>query len=210
MQQLQRLKLFSCKISNILLPPSIEDLEISSCMFSHPSQDLVQQSENTFPALPNLKALNMVGSVKTEGEGETYPQFIRQAASKTEPGTLSSLSLGESSSWPSAFISLMAYPWFRGLMSLSVERGVSIKDEHSRVLLDHCPDLEEFMISNARITGVFLADLIKAPNSRIYQIIVENCDKVSRDIVPWAKERGVGIDYIAPALESGGRRLREG
>ena len=56
---------------------------------------------------------------------------------------------------------------------------------------------------------VFLSDLIQAPKSKLREITVNKCAKVSRDIVPWAKERGVEVEYIAYTETLVGRRVRE-
>jgi hypothetical protein len=163
----------------------------------------------SFTTLDNLETLNMLESDTMGANGETYPQFIRHAVSQTRPGTLSSLCLAQTRTWPEGFTTMMASPWFQRLTYLRIEGGSTIKDQHSQMLLEYCPDLENLHISAASITGAFLFDLIKAPTSKLRTIKLEKCEKVSRDVVPWAKEHGVDVLYVSSITSHTGRRVRE-
>jgi len=208
MEQLQSLTLCRCRVSNLLLPPSIKHLDMATCTFI-PGEDTSSGfTAPSFPPLPNLKTLKM----SNEGSGpiyqESFPLFICQAASKTNPGVLSSFRVHQSLAWRPNLVDLIRSPWFRGLTSLRIDT-TSLEDSHNQVLIESCPDLQTFHINGPSITGVFLSQMIKAPTSKLRKIVIDKCHKVSTDIVPWAEERGVEIVYIAPRVVYPGRRVHE-
>ena len=202
LEQLESLSLYNCTISNLLLAPSLRRLKTEHCLFA------VQESSTSFPALENLESLHMFSNHARPQEWSSYSPFIRQAASKTAPGRLLSLGLYQDLERSNDLLSLLTFRWFKGLTSLQL-RGPAIKDEHSRLFIANCPDLETFSLYDAQITGVFVSDLIKAPTSRLRKITLRECLKVSQDIVPWAKERGVEIDTRPYVTKTVGLKVRE-
>ena len=221
-EQLQSVTFHHCGFIDVRFPPSLKFLEMID--WHDLLQDLatVNSGEQVPMALENLQTLNLI-----ERPGvwsRQYPRFIRRAMARstqyprsiqgamatTKSGTLTSLTLTANDSWPQTFIDTIASPWFKALKSLSIVDKSTITNDHHQVLLDGCPNLEELSISNASITGVFLSSLITAPKSKIHTVSVQDCAKISGDIVSWAKERGVKISMSSSVSGAGGRRVREG
>ncbi len=216
LQHLTKLESLSMEHSNmfdILLPPQIRHLKLRECKFLPvETGPLTSAPSTTFPSLDSLESLDLLDTAATiidRISREPYPLFIRHAAMNTNPGTMTSLAISQNRAWPANLVSTISSPWFNSLKSLRIQ-GSEIKDEHAQVVLLNCPDLETLFISEASITGVFVSDLIKAPTSRLCCVTIDKCHKVGRDIVRWAEERGVEVQYITQFDNVTGRRIREG
>ncbi|KAJ9603166.1 hypothetical protein H2200_012461 [Cladophialophora chaetospira] len=205
LKELEDLNLHYCGLSNILLPPQIKHLAMTACRFFNEGQDV----SIVYPPLDNLETLNILDSRVVAADRAPWPQFIRQASIKTKPRTLTSLSLTQDPpARPGNRVQMLDIAWFLGVTSLRIE-GPDIKDEHSPNVIRSCPRLETLYIKDAAITGVFVSDLIEVLGSQLRSFTLDNCAKVSRDVVTWAKERGVQVEYITVNESLGGRRIRE-
>ena len=208
MEQLQTLTLNKCFLTNLLLPPSLRHLEMTMCIFVYQEVPIHSMPTTSFPALDNLETLNILDSKRMAGERVPYPPFLRHAITKGRQGGLSSFSFSIENALAEDFVTMMTSPWFRGLTNLRIGDRRTIKDQQSQVLLDNCPNLETLQLEAASITGVFLSDLIRAESSKLRKITLSTCNQVSRDIVPWARERGVEIEFVN-GLEVMGHPVRE-
>lgn len=70
--------------------------------------------------------------------------------------------------------------------------------------------LRSLAIENARITGAFLADMLKTDSCQIQKISLRDCSMVSRDTWNWIRQRGISLEIknskdLAPNF--GGRKL---
>jgi hypothetical protein len=170
----------------------------------------IPRPDPDFPALPSLKSLSILPSEPPSSDDPIYPPFICAAAAKTKPGKLTSLALSQIPDNPTDLTALLQSGWFAGLTALLVEGQLG--DQHAPLFVAHCPDLKRVHVRGAAITGVFVADLMRAPASKLRAVKLEDCTKVSKDTVPWAAERGVLVEYVSSVDAKGngnGRRVRE-
>ncbi|KIW62819.1 hypothetical protein PV04_10949 [Phialophora macrospora] len=213
LQNLTRFSLYDCDISDLFLPPSITDLRMERCHSMIHSAGLVERPHPEFPALDNLKSLSILHIKPPRSAQPTYPPFICDAAAKTKPGKLTSLAVSQVPDKPNDLTALMESGWFAGLTELLIE-GPFFGDQQAALIVAQCPQLERVQVHGAAITGVFVAELIKAPNSKMRAMILQDCAKVSKDTVPWAAERGVHVECISSWAARGsgsgsGRKVRE-
>jgi hypothetical protein len=86
-----------------------------------------------------------------------------------------------------------------------------LSDEHVDILVEHCRKLETVELSSPNITGVFVAGLLAAPESRVKRLALRDCTKVSPDTYEWAIQRGVVVERITTEIHGGsGRRVVHG
>ncbi|KAJ9609201.1 hypothetical protein H2200_006973 [Cladophialophora chaetospira] len=187
LKNLQLLSFAECEIPNIYLPPSLKGLGLQDCWFRDEGDP--ELTERVFPALENLTTLNMIL--------DTYPQFLIQAARKTQPGNLVCCDVKE---WPYMFgdrlLQLLEHEWFRGLQTLIYD-GSALRDTHAGTIARNCPDLRNLHVEDSlSITDVFVSELIKAPGAKIERILIQGCPEVPPDIVQWAEERGVVVEIV--------------
>ena len=214
LKELENLRLHCCTIANMLLPAQLKHLDIKACKFVHLEPRLAGDplSPNVYPPLDNLETLQILASHHTGvlpcgAIPPAWPAFMRLAAWKSKPGKLTSLAVSQNASLPNGLMPTDKIPWSLSVKSLVVNGPIT--DEDSLAVRTSCPDLETLYISDAAITGVFVSDLIEAQGSKLRTVTAKNCTKMSRDIVPWAKERGVVVNYISPQESVGARRVRE-
>jgi hypothetical protein len=211
MEDLADVRLDSCVTPGLRLPPSVKTVELMVCSFADTGQPITKQDPHLFAALNQLESLKLTDF--SDYDYLVYPQVIYEAASKSKPGALKNLCLGRLQSWPGEFTKLMQSPWFREVKNLDIYDARLLKDEHSLVLCASCPNIESLYISEAAVTGVFLADLIRAPGCKLRKVTLSECFRVSKDVVSWAKARGVHVDLLPNRSNSGingnGLRVRE-
>lgn len=191
------------------LPPILKHLEITRCRIK--GRSLLRSIPNQWPHAFLSKTLKTFSTLYTVPRLDELRILIQTAVSLIAPGALLSLglSLGEAQ-WQD-IAPLMHFGWLRELESLQLD-GTELKDRDSQWLIANCPNLKELHLIHAvNLTGVFLLDMIKAPTCVLRKVSLTTCHKVSKDIVPWARERGVEIRYMAAAnaSEMNGRKVRE-
>ncbi|EXJ54320.1 hypothetical protein A1O7_09658 [Cladophialophora yegresii CBS 114405] len=211
-QYLTALSLYHCAVRDLFLPSTITHLRMESCElqtsrnlwpFAGPQPEL--------PALDNLETLDMLDSAPRTNIEMPFLPLISQASAKTKPGKLTSLGLTYKDDSAHYLEALMLSEWFAGLKALHID-SQNIVDRHSQLFVTACPELERIHIRGAQITGVFIVDLVAVPKSKLRAVTVEDCPKVSRDIIQFGEQRGVHVKFIASAensSRSSGRRVRE-
>jgi len=122
-----------------------------------------------------------------------WPQYLELGSLPTEDETrLSELSLDMDFQVNQQGLEFLEHGCVKRLSHLTL-RCQSLKDPHSATFIKHMPNLETLTIGDASITGVFIMDLVQATACRLREIHLQSCANVSRDVVPWAKSRGVRI-----------------
>ena len=105
------------------------------------------------------------------------------------------------------FTSLLERGQLRELKSLRISFP-DLNDDHLETFLVHCPKLETMVLTNTRITGVFVKGLITAPSSQVKCLVLDGVDsRVSFDAVEWAQKRGVDIHWNGHRYNSFGGNL---
>ena len=198
LRHLERLTISDSLFPNLCLPPSIQYVYFNGCDFLH--EDAEQTATMSFPPLENLHTLHF----SVDGP---YPQFILQAALATKPGKLESFSFLETYEMGPEFVRLIETSWVRDVKVLGLF-GPGILDTHSQLFIRCFPALRTLCIDDCdTITSSIVSAMIEAPNSQLEEIHLQGCDQVSRDIIPWAKERSVEVtlktyDLIVPGDRS--------
>lgn len=79
-----------------------------------------------------------------------------------------------------------------------------LKDEHAQDFGTMFRHLEELEIeNNSHITGSFVSTLLRRDDNRLRKVVLRDCDKVSHDVVAWAKSRGVEVKLLRTSAQSG-------
>lgn len=87
----------------------------------------------------------------------------------------------------------------------------ALQDQDVDHFMSRFPDISTLQLAAPRITGAFIADLLKRPSSQLCKLILKDCRNVSPDTITWARARGIEVEVHLGKVEvRGGRRLREG
>ena len=112
-----------------------------------------------------------------------------------EPNSVARLDVYECLVRLGNFTSLLKRGQLRELKCLRISFP-DLDDDHLETFLIHCPKLETLVLTNTRITGVFVKGLIAAPSSRLKCLVLDGLDsRVSFDAVEWAQKEGVDIHW---------------
>lgn len=199
MKELKTLRLNRWCIAADLMyfPATIQDLGIHSLEANRFSG----VPDEHFTHLTNLRSLDL--------ELKDWPEYLAPDLMPTEEeSNLSELSLHVDQALERRALEFLESGCVKRLRHLTL-RCQSLNDNHSATFIEHLPQLENLTLSVAAITGVFIMDLLKAPQSRLKEILLCDCLAVSRDIVPWAQARNVKITIKKTVQIGGQRRVRE-
>jgi len=91
-------------------------------------------------------------------------------------------------------------------------KGSMLHDPHAVDFIKEFSSVSVLTLESARITGLFLVDIIKAQKPPRYEkITLKDCDSVSPDAVQWIRSRGIQLEVKKTDMHlRGGRKLREG
>lgn len=197
MQQMGTLEMERCTMPGMLLPPSLRRLRFTDVLFHEASTN-----QTDFTQLNKLESLVVY-------DCPFYPAFVHFPAQTTKPGTLEDYIISTSYDTVPNYRILFETAWSAGLKRVHI-KGDCIYDDSYKVFLEHCPALEELCLDGAKVTGLFVSDMIRANPAKLRKIVLRNCDKVSGDVVSWAKDLGVEVELIRGGQEPRGRRVRYG
>lgn len=197
MKRLKKVKFWNMHIPNMYLSHSVRSLNLTSCYFP---QDRLEEQ---FPSLVNLEDLTWLGF--------PYPQFLNEAIGKTRSGKLKTCLIeeGDPGMVPS-FLHFMNRRtlFFQGVKTLHLINVRNLDHTWSRGLSRMCPDLTELRVDQLpSVTDEFFMNLIKAPDSKTTELVVDCCDHVSEGVVPWAHAYGVKVTYEPWKSSDNGRVL---
>ncbi|KAJ9495467.1 hypothetical protein LTR99_010189 [Exophiala xenobiotica] len=196
MEQLESLKMDRAVMTSVCLPPSLKALT-----FYRTNAHSVD-SGNPFPEthLPILESLSMASC------GD-IPYLLPGRVVVEKLSRLTWIAEGRSASvWSSVLKRLLEQGRLGGVRQLHLKLR-DVDDNLISGFIRDLPILEELCLDQAMITGVPISNLIKG-NNKIRKISLIECPKVSGDIVPWARQRGVDIELVRQRTENG-RRVRE-
>lgn len=197
MGQLETLELNGYSGLELSLPPSLKILHLTRCNFMPESAD---EPEGPFAVLQNLEVLLIEHCIG-------LPLFLMRHAVQTKAGKLEEFLLTTRQFAGSMFTHMMMLDWLQGVKRLRLQ-GVALSDDESHLFVERFPKLEELALEEVPITGAFISDVKKGLGDQLRKILLVMCPRVSSDIVPWAKARGVEIDLIRGAQDTSGRRVR--
>jgi hypothetical protein len=86
-------------------------------------------------------------------------------------------------------------------------RSQALNNIDSQALVTRLPSLERLHLENAKITGAFLAPFLRRRNSKLKVVHLLDCPNVSRDVVDFARRRGVDITFSSTPDVQGQRRV---
>lgn len=89
---------------------------------------------------------------------------------------------------------------------LDVTDYASLQDRHVDILLQSGKKLESLNLSGTSITGVAVKSIVKA--GHVKRLVINDCTKVGRDAIDWARAEGLNVKFKVTSLESGGKRIR--
>jgi hypothetical protein len=182
----------------IYFPATIQDLRFHDLDAAESYSGVIDEP---LTHLTNLRSLDL--------ELKDWPEHLAPGLMPTEEETnLSELSLHVDQGLERRALEFLESGCVKRLRHLTL-RCQSLNDKHSTTFINHLPRLESLTLSVAAITGVFIMDLLKAPQSRLKEILLQDCLAVSRDIVPWAQARNVNISIKKTVPVGGQRRVRE-
>lgn len=166
----------------------------------------------TWRPIPDVPPLTRLTDLRTlDLKVNEWPRYLDSEFLPTEEETnLSELSLDVDLTASRRGLEFLEHGCVKRLRHLTFGCQ-NLKDVHSTTFIERIPQLETLTLRDAAITGVFIMDLLKAPTCRLREIHLRACPNISRDVVPWAKARGVNIT-MRKNLESaknGQRRVHE-
>ncbi|OAP64090.1 hypothetical protein AYL99_00062 [Fonsecaea erecta] len=197
MTELRDLKVFGTRIHRISLPTSLRQLLLAECCFHG---QLFDPGELTprFNELVELQILDCGGPIK----------FLFDCIQKTISGKLSKFVITVNEEVAPDLITIMSMPWFQTVKSLQL-CDTDFISPHGFQHIKKCLALEELYIERAGSLGTFVSDLIREA-VHLRRVTLEECPNVARDIIPWAKERGVEVKISqARTPTASGRRIVE-
>lgn len=183
--------------NNLRLPPTIEIWDTASCCYHGPTYSPAWQ----WP-LPHLKKLNIKSA---NGDIESW---FRASLHGNCPSKLEYLSLHlDTEDMVPLFAMLHRSANLVANVKVVHMRAQGLADTHLEAFREHFAAVEALTLHSAQVTGVFLAGLITAPGSKLNNLKLMFCPKVSPDVVDWAKERNVTVE-IRQSPEAGCRQIR--
>ncbi|KIW30764.1 uncharacterized protein PV07_02466 [Cladophialophora immunda] len=193
MTKLRSLDLVDAELHSINLPPSLKQLKLASCRFVAQPCD---------PALP-YPTLNELEELRVD-DCDFFPTFVLYSIQKTQPGKLLKFSVTANEQVAQHLTSIMSMPWFRSLKSLRIANANFISlDDFSYI--KSCPALEELCLEQAENIGAFVSDLIREA-AQLRKVTLRDCFNVARDIIAWAKARGVEVEITQQDFATGSGR----
>ncbi len=168
------------------MPPTLLELNISN--------SIIRDTPQNPSKLQKLSHLNLYG---TTSDNRLLPHILWDAS----PHTLH-LDFGNLSQ---PFV-LFNFSEQYGLKHLRL-RHQQLGDHDIDSFVFRFPSLETLRLERARISGVFIAALIRKPDNKLKYIYLEDCDNVSRDTIDYAKNLGVTVEVKSTQDIQGGRRI---
>ncbi|OAL35354.1 hypothetical protein AYO20_05405 [Fonsecaea nubica] len=196
MTKLRNFHLIDARLPSIALPTSPRQVQLVSCFF------LVQSS---VPELP-LTPLNELEELQVDCD--VFPLFLLQSIQQSLPGNLLKFSVTANDQSAGHLTRIMSMPWFQSLKSLRIINPDFISVD-GFPYIKSCLALEELRLEQAGSIGAFVSDLIREA-AQLRRVTLLHCPNVARDIIPWAKERGVEVEIHQRDIPAaGGRRVVE-
>jgi F-box/TPR repeat protein Pof3 len=97
-------------------------------------------------------------------------------------------------------------PQLENLKHLRI-RSQELEDKHVHTFFAKFPRLETLRLEVAKISGVFLATLLRDLAAKLTYIFLEDCMNVSHDAVEFARTSGVTVEVKNTMYGGGGRRI---
>lgn len=190
-----------CRASNrIYLPTTLQDLRMHSLKL-RALAETTGSLEEPLTRLTNLRSLHL--------NLTDWPEWLEPGLMPTEDEThLSQLRLSVPRSLEPQALRFLKSGCVQRLSLLEL-RCQSLNDDHLTMFIDYMPQIETLILRAAAITGVFIMDLILAPQSALKEVVLHDCLSVSRDIIPWALGHHVRISIEKTSDAHPGRRVRE-
>ncbi|EXJ66536.1 uncharacterized protein A1O5_10205 [Cladophialophora psammophila CBS 110553] len=196
MTKLRSLDILGSRLLRVILPASLRQLSLVSCVFLAQHMDCA-----LCPALNELQELRVLNC-------DYFPLFVLSSVQKTSPGKLSKCSVTVNEDVAQQVVNMMSMPWFQSLKYLRIVNANFISAD-AFAYIKNCSALEELCFEQAGAIGVFVSDLIRE-TGRLRKVTLLHCPNVARDIIPWAKERGVEVEIHQGDMPAGnGRRVVE-
>ncbi|OAL18435.1 hypothetical protein AYO22_10631 [Fonsecaea multimorphosa] len=197
MRKLRSLSVSNIKLTAMSLPASLVQLRLVSCMFLG----------HIFDAVDHHPTLNELEDLQVH-DCTLFPVCLLISIQKTKPGKLSKCSVTATEVAARDLVMMMSTPWFQTLKYLRIVDFDFISPYAFQYIKD-CLALEEVCLEKAAKLGTFVSDLIREA-AHLRKVSLLDCPNVGRDLIPWAKERGVEVEIIQRDRPLGsGRRVVE-
>ena len=175
-----------------ILPPCIESLKCNYCPnrvipWSVPAMSIGQPQPAVGPSLRKLRTIQFLGM----GQQILAPlSLLPQAGEVT---ALRQLDLFESSIGLGQFFNIIARGSLRQVVALRIS-FTEFGDDNLTNFVQNCPNIKTLILSNTKVTGVFVKGLVIGLCGQLKCLMLEGIDsKVSHDAVLWAGNEGVDI-----------------
>ncbi|KIW19405.1 hypothetical protein PV08_03700 [Exophiala spinifera] len=193
-ENLRHLTLTGLSVGEIRLPPSLESLELYHSA-AHPGDHTDPFSSTRLPHLGIFSVVDCSGLPRLLSKAiaaENIVQLTWVFARESEEGRF--------------LKDLVDQGRLKGVRDLHLKIE-DLCDSRSSTFVRGLPKLETLCVEEAMITGAFISDLIEG-NGKLRKATLIQCPKVSGDIVPWSKARGVQVERVN-SINASGRRVVE-
>ena len=178
------------------LPPTLSELNLLDSWVGDSDWGQMQMQ------LPQLEHLNLFGA-------SSFGVFQELLFNVRMNGSLRTLHL-DGNAWPgqlaghhSGFLGCLDHYSVKNLRL----RWQYLGDDDTDSFIRKVPNVETVRLENARITGVFIAALLRRPDNKLKYLCLQDCDNVSRDAIEFARSLGVTVEVKCTQSVQGGRRL---
>ena len=191
------LELEDSSVSLSCMPLTLKTLKLVRNRYSGPA---IHSSDSGIPSLRSFSYSSKGRSIEWEASNLLLPLLQALGAR----GCLEHLNLCRGLHGGIILTELPAQPNLEILILLSQE----LNDDDTDSFVNKFPKLKSLRLRQAAITGVFVGSLLRKEGSKIEYIMLEDCPKVSPDVVEFAKTRGVTVE-IKNEYSEDGKKVRQ-
>lgn len=122
------------------------------------------------------------------------------------PSKLRRLVVCDAESDPDELPALLLHERLKDLEQLGLPSLAGCDDDSVTMILKAFPRLRTLDLSGTDVTGVGVKQIVKSRH--VQQLVLNDCRKLGRDAVEWAREQGISVHYRMTDTATAGKKVR--